>query len=291
MPAFARNLGLSITMDDPAPCSCAMFLRTPVSIHVCSETVALIDSLDDKTVLCGPDGNMANIQLVDEFRMTEQKSTSEKFQNMHGIFLKSMLEDLCIDSGVVSYQGKTVDVDVISNPDKTSAERAALADFHVGRTYSFPVLDTYIDKTLATQDPVAIIRNPRNGMIVPAIGKDGSDSGLVALVEKEKSPSGSYVIAGFFTGFTISVKNDMQGYGIGEALVLTRFLRDGGLPTWHCNHPFYSDSGKAVLLKTLDTCKEISKSLRTGTEMPSIVRKFELSINMDDPASTPGPGS
>ena len=248
-----------------------MSVRTPVSISVSAETLALIDVLDDETILCGPDGEPDNV-LVDETSVA---------------LYESSLEDFCIDA------------DVVLHSDRTHAEITALADFHACRTDSFPALDAYIDEILAVQDPVAIIADPHDGMIVPAIGRNGMDWGLVALVEKQESVSGTkqesafdtYVIAGFFAGSTISVKGDFQGYGIGEAFVIARFLSDGELPTWHHEEPCYSDSGEAVILKALDSLREISKSLQTGTEMPSIVRKFELSINMDDPASTPGPGS
>ena len=80
------------------------------------------------------------------------------------------MENFCINAGVVSRQ------------DMTLAEMTILADYHDGRTDFFPALDVYVNEILAEQEPVAIIKEPRDGMIVPAIGMIVSVIGMIVSV-------------------------------------------------------------------------------------------------------------
>jgi len=174
---------------------------------------------------------------------------------------KTAIEDFCTDAGI------EIDRTVLPMAIRTP-------------------LDAYTNDVLSKQDPIATFDAPFDGMIVPAVGRDGTDWGVLALTERWGEP-GTYRISGLFSGSTLCVDDTMRGFGLGEALVAIRLLRDGELPTWHHDEPGYSPAGEAVILKALDSVKDIVSALRSGTEQPELARRLSLDLQIEEAAPCP----
>jgi GNAT superfamily N-acetyltransferase len=82
--------------------------------------------------------------------------------------------------------------------------------------------------------------------IVEAFSRDGLSLGAAAL--QRRADGSSWRIAGLFTGATLAVEPDLQGLGIGRALVMARLILDEALPTWDHDRPGYSPGGAAAVL-------------------------------------------
>ena len=106
-------------------------------------------------------------------------------------------------------------------------------------------LDAFLHETLSRLDPISDERDIR---IVPALGPDNCDYGVLALTADNR-------IAGVFTGPTLCVDPEMFGQGIGRRLVMERMIRDGGLPTWDHDTPGYSHAGGATILSAVHDLK------------------------------------
>ena len=63
--------------------------------------------------------------------------------------------------------------------------------------------------------------------------------------------------AGLFSGADLVVAQEFRGRGIGSALVATRLLHDGGLPTWEHDEPAYTPAGAACVVRGLWVVQDI----------------------------------
>ncbi|MEP3668995.1 MAG: hypothetical protein ABJN42_19905 [Roseibium sp.] len=137
--------------------------------------------------------------------------------------------------------------DVIVDPIMGSDFQTALADYATDG--EIPDLSAFVQEVLAPLEPVAWVGDVR---IVPALGVEGYEFGLIALDKTDK-------IAGIFSGPTLCVSSEFSGQGIARQLVVERMIRDRELPTWDHDKPGYSPGGEGVILSALDELQSRAK--------------------------------
>lgn len=197
------------------------------------------------------------------------------------------------DSFIVMIEGLDEDT-VLCGPDRDSHDviiddimasefDGALQDFcSDANIKSREDLQSHIQDTLSKQDPIAVVQGGAECIIVPAKSLDDWDWGVLALA---RDKSDSYRITGLFTGPTLCVDPDMRG--LGKALVVSRFIRDGELPTWHHDEPGYSNAGASVIQKSLQSIKDIIAELKGGEVNPPSMTAAKFNISIEELSPCP----
>jgi GNAT superfamily N-acetyltransferase len=102
--------------------------------------------------------------------------------------------------------------------------------------------------------------------IVPALTTQGEVRGCLAL--NECAEIGEWRIVGFFEGAKLSVDPIYQGNGFGRALVATRLLQEGSLPSWGMDAPVFSEAGSLTVMQTFDDLTKVAAHLLDGRDVP-----------------------
>ncbi len=102
--------------------------------------------------------------------------------------------------------------------------------------------------------------------IVEAVSPEDLGLGVIAL-QRRMGGDGCRA-TGLFTGVTLAVEREAQGFGIGRALVMARLLLDESLPTWHLDTPAYSPLGAKTVLSAAGALRAMAPS--AGAEAPEI---------------------
>ena len=99
--------------------------------------------------------------------------------------------------------------------------------------------------------------------IVEAVSPEGLRLGVIAL-QRRAGGDGARAV-GLFTGVTLAVERESQGFGIGRALVMARLLLDERLPTWDLDTPAYSVGGAETVLSAAGALRAMALSAEAAT--------------------------